>query len=85
MNKLTAYIHYRASFYGPFQTVGVEIKETKTPINKSRTGYGNRLPTQYMIKVENKWRRVYAVCYSNVATTYIGPVKDKVVVRIDNF
>ena len=36
------------------------------------TGYGSRIPTQYMVKVMGKWRRVYCRCNSNVGTTFIG-------------
>jgi hypothetical protein len=35
------------------------------------TGYGNKLPTIYMVKYNNRWRRVYSICYSNVSTEYI--------------
>lgn len=42
------------------------------PPNRSRTGYGPMIPTQYRIKcTDKKIRRVYAICYSNVSSHYI--------------
>ena len=58
---------------GPFQTVSVECKETTAPRSgMTQTGYGAKLPTPYMVKWEGKWRRVYAACYGNAASHYIG-------------
>ena len=39
------------------------------------SGYGSRIPTQYKVKVNNKWRRVYCKIYSNIGMLYIGDVK----------
>lgn len=39
---------------------------------QTATGYGNRLATPYMVKVRNKWRRVYCCQFSNAGTLYIG-------------
>ena len=41
------------------------------PRNYSRTGYGRKLPTQYMVRANNRHYRVYAICYSNAASCYI--------------
>jgi len=47
-------------------------KNTIAPINRSKSGYGSKIPTTLMIKlVNNRWYRVYAICYSNVASYYI--------------
>jgi hypothetical protein len=35
------------------------------------SGYGKDIPTEYMIKWEGRWYRVYAMQYSNCPTTYI--------------
>lgn len=40
------------------------------------TGYGARIPTRYMVRFNGKWRRVYARCYSNNATLYIGKLNE---------
>ena len=43
------------------------VKETECPRSNSRTGYGDKIPTQYMVFVGNKWRRVYCRIYSNIS------------------
>ena len=35
------------------------------------SGYGKKLPTQYMVNLGNKWHRVYCVCFSNSGSIYI--------------
>lgn len=43
------------------------------PQSNSRTGYGRKLPTRYMVYCHATGRkyRVYAICYSNAASPYI--------------
>ncbi len=36
------------------------------------SGYGARIPMQYMVQVEGRWRRVYCCIYSNIGTLFIG-------------
>lgn len=62
----------------------VPVKETATPINRSVSGYGSRLPTPYMVWHKGRWRRVYAICWSNAATLYIGKGDSKIIVDIYN-
>lgn len=40
------------------------------------SGYGARVPTEYMIKVDGRWRRVYCRIYSNNGTLFIGKKHD---------
>lgn len=35
------------------------------------TGYGKRIPTEYKVKHENRWKRVYCCIYSNSGVCYI--------------
>ena len=44
------------------------------------TGYGNKIPTRYMVRFANKWRRVYVAVWSNVGTCYIGNLKDGLII-----
>lgn len=37
----------------------------------SATGYGPKIPTDYLIKYEGRWRRVYVMVYSNSGSAYI--------------
>lgn len=59
------------------QSIIIQAKRTKIPAYYIRhrvvSGYGAKIPTRYMIKLLNdsRWRRVYAVCYSNIGTNYI--------------
>ena len=49
------------------------LKTETTPPNRSRTGYGRKIPTQYVV-IDNhsgRRRRVYAICYSNAASLYV--------------
>lgn len=40
------------------------------------SGYGAKIPTQYMVKWNGKWRRVYCKISNNIGTCYIGNIKD---------
>jgi hypothetical protein len=60
-----------------FQTVEVPVIEKPMPhhlagLSWTATGYGARIPTRYMVQVNGKWRRVYAIQYSNAGTLFIG-------------
>ena len=46
------------------------VKETECPKSNSKTGYGDKIPTNTMVFVEDKWRRVYCCQYSNIGTCY---------------
>ena len=74
---LEAYIHTKEDdgkgVYNCYGTVEVPVKTTDTPRSgQTASGYGRRMPTQYMVKYNNKWRRVYCICFSNAGTLYIG-------------
>ena len=35
-------------------------------------GYGRKIPTGYMVRLDdNRWRRIYCICYSNIGTLYV--------------
>jgi hypothetical protein len=58
--------------------VEVECKTDITPTMEARianpfssTGYGKNIPTAYKVKYNNRWYRVYSICYSNVSSQYI--------------
>lgn len=76
MTKLTAYLqHGRAG--EPMSTESVEAKESPMPhhaagLSWTATGYGERIPTTYMVRVEGRWRRVYCYLISNSGTLFIG-------------
>lgn len=50
------------------------VRTAAVPANRSRTGYGRKLPTQYAAIDRARphvKRRVYAICYSNAASLYV--------------
>ena len=53
----------------PAEVTGVRI--THTPQWHSASGYGGKIPTQYLIKVGHMWYRVYCMQYSNTGSLYI--------------
>ena len=73
---------------GSLRTLPVQIKSKPLwhhirGLSYTATGYGQRIPTEYMIQVNGKWRRVYCAVYSNNGTLYYGKLSDRCFVRID--
>lgn len=51
----------------------INKRKTLAPHNRSRTGYGSKIPTQWLLQLSNKrWHRVYVICYSNSGSAYIA-------------
>ena len=70
-----------------YATIGVECKRNpmrhhKLGLSYTATGYGKRIPTEYMVRFNDKWRRVYCLIYSNIGTLYIGKLSDNLIVDI---
>ena len=40
-------------------------------LSYTASGYGGKIPTQYMVKHNGKMKRVYCMIYSNAGTCYI--------------
>jgi len=38
---------------------------------RTASGYGGKIPTRHMIRYAGRWRRVYAMLYSNSGTAYV--------------
>ena len=53
----------------------------KQGLQYTASGYGGKIPSSLMVKVGNRWRRIYVACYSNNGTAYILQGKDWLVVR----
>jgi hypothetical protein len=51
----------------------------KRGLQQTSSGYGSKLVTFRMLKYNNIWHRIYAMCYSNNGTLYIL-VKGKMVI-----
>lgn len=57
-----------------------DIKYISKPLKNpyfTASGYGNKLPTEYAVIFNNRLHRVYAICYSNVASFYVISQKKK--------
>mgnify|MGYP003138869101 CR=1 FL=1 len=48
---------------------------------RTQCGYGKKIPTDLMVKLKGRWRRVYCAVFSNAPTSYILSGKDWIVVR----
>lgn len=48
-----------------------DAKVTPVPRSTSVTGYGPKIPTRYMLRCQNVWRRVYMMQYGNSGSPYI--------------
>ena len=44
-------------------------------LSYTATGYGDKLPTPYMVRYTGRWRRVYCRIFSNIGTLYIQAPK----------
>jgi hypothetical protein len=40
------------------------------------SGYGRRIPTRHIVRIDGKWRRVYCCIFSNIGTCYVGKFSD---------
>jgi hypothetical protein len=48
-------------------------RRTKAPLNRSRDGYGSKLPSSWMLQLDGRrWHRVYIICYSNSGSAYVS-------------
>ena len=56
-------------YTNPDMVTGVKV--TKTPVNRSATGYGPKLPSRFMVHYAGRWRRVYVAQYGNAGTAFI--------------
>ena len=48
-----------------------DVKVTEAPRNNSVTGYGPKIPTGFMVRIDNRWHRVYMMQYGNSGSPYI--------------
>jgi len=47
-------------------------------LNFTASGYGRRIPLTYMVRWNNRWRRVYCCIFSNSGTCYIEGPRDPI-------
>ena len=56
----------------PFDAKESPLRWQEQGLMETADGYGRQLTTVYMVKVRNRWRRVYACQIANAGTLYIG-------------
>lgn len=84
---MNMFLQFGTGTQGPFRTMAVEhiekpLRHHKLGLQYTATGYGNKLPTRYMVRYNNRLYRVYSICYSNVSTEYVLIEGEKVIVSI---
>ncbi len=53
----------------------------KRGLMQTATGYGSKLSTPYMVRHNNRNKRVYCSCFSNCGTLYIMSMGKKLIIR----
>lgn len=48
-----------------------DVRQSKPPLNRSRTGYGGKIGTSHELKIAGRWYRVYVMIYSNSGSPYV--------------
>jgi hypothetical protein len=78
-----AMINYPPVDYLDEKDILNKIVSARTPVSRTVTGYGSKLPTKYMLQIKQlvyilgsphyikRWHRVYVICYSNVGSAYV--------------
>jgi len=61
--------------YNDSDLIEKPLEWQKRGLMYTSTGYGKKIPTSKMLKVNNRLYRVYCCIFSNIGTCYI--VKDK--------
>jgi hypothetical protein len=83
-----AYLHFRASNAGPFQTVSVPVREKllwwqARGLQYTSSGYGSRIPSRYLVQWAGRWRRVYVTQWSNAGSAWVRIGGEKVSVQLE--
>jgi hypothetical protein len=50
-------------------------------LSYTASGYGGKIPTSWMLKHNNRLKRVYCMIYSNAGTCYVMSHKDRLILR----
>ena len=76
-----AYLHFGGAATvdpkGPRLTLKVPTKLNHLPwqemgLSYTKSGYGSKIPSQHMVLLHGRWRRVYIACWGNSGSAYIG-------------
>jgi hypothetical protein len=50
---------------------------------RDQSGYGRKIPTDYIVWIGKRWHRVYVCCFSNAGTAYINTKEHRFLVVLD--
>jgi len=53
----------------------------KMGLSYTATGYGSKIPTSKMVRLNNRWHRIYCAIYSNIGTCYVVSKGEKIIVH----
>lgn len=71
-----------------FHTVEVECEQRllswqKRGLQYTATGYGKKIPTEYVVRFNGRFRRVYCCIFSNVGTLYLESKQEGEIITVD--
>ena len=66
--------------FSDYETKSVSLPWQKADLQQTATGYGSKLLTTWKLKYNNQWHRIYMMCYSNSATSYILSKNEMIIV-----
>jgi hypothetical protein len=79
------HVFYLADFVEmPLEVKVKELWYHKRNLMQTATGYGNKLTTEWMIKIEGRWHRVYCRIFSNIGSPYIIWRKREYIIKYDH-
>jgi hypothetical protein len=55
----------------------------KRGLSWTASGYGAKIPTEWKIMHNRKWKRVYCAIFSNCGTLYVLHGKERIIVEIE--
>jgi hypothetical protein len=59
-----------------------QVKHRVANYGRTQSGYGRKIPTDWMVMWMQRWRRVYVMQYSNAGSAYIIVGGDEVFVDV---
>jgi len=70
-------------FDGRMDNVAMKVNELpwqKAGLSYTATGYGAKIPTRHMVRINDRWYRVYCTIYSNAGTCWVSKGGKKIIV-----
>lgn len=69
-NKIAAAVIDHRGYLNPESIQ--EVRNTPIPWGgRTSSGYGKNMPTERLIKIENRWHRVLVTCHGNAGTAFV--------------